>query len=85
MISEPLSKADHAATNIDFDACMAQLMILLTHHSLTRCPNALQPIIERLEHLFRSGDLDFFPEQREVLVKMHKLWLLEQARCEQKH
>lgn len=85
MITEPSAQSHQHTAASDFDANMAQLMVLITHHSLTGCTRALQPILERLEMLFAQAELDFFPEQREVLIKMHKLWLLEQAKGKHKH
>jgi len=57
-----------------FDDLMAKLMVLVTHHSLTQCQGALSPLVERLRQLSSHSELEYYPEQRRVLLKMRQLW-----------
>ncbi len=86
MQEKSLSKVTLRHSNeTDFDAAMAALLTLITHHSLTQCPGATAPIIQRLENLLQNPEIDFFPQQRDVVVKMHRLWLVQQSGCERHH
>ncbi|MFT5135069.1 MAG: hypothetical protein ACI9XU_000938 [Arenicella sp.] len=57
-----------------FDDLMASLFILVTHHSLTQCRESLSPIVERLNLLCRHSEIEYYPNQLKVLVKMRELW-----------
>lgn len=68
-----------------FDAMMAKLLVLVTHHSLTGCRASITPIMHYLNALTSHADLEHFPEQRVVLAKMRQLWMTEQFRTELRH
>lgn len=57
-----------------FDGLMANLMVLITHHSLTQCEGSLKPIVEHLHNLCQHSELEYYPEQMHVLAKMQRLW-----------
>lgn len=86
MQEKSVSKVKICRSNeTDFDAAMAALLTLITHHSLTQCPGATVPIVERLESLLQNPEINFFPQQRDVVVKMHRLWLVQQSGCQRHH
>lgn len=68
----------HSAINTtqeaSFDELMANLFVLITHHSLTQCQKAIPIIVERLEILCRHSEIEYYPHQLTVLAKMHRLW-----------
>ncbi len=57
-----------------FDNLMANLCVLITHHSLTQCNNALPKIVELIHSLTHHGDIECYPNQLKVLIKMQTLW-----------
>ncbi len=57
-----------------FDRPMSDLLVLITHHSLTCCENALPNIIDRIDCLTQHIDIECYPEQLSVLLKMQRLW-----------
>ncbi len=57
-----------------FDELMADLCVLITHHSLTHCDNALPNIIDRIHSLTHHSDIECYPHQLKVLLKMQTLW-----------
>jgi hypothetical protein len=59
----------------DFDDLMASLFVLVTHHSLTNCGCTLSTIVDRLDELCRHPDIELYPQQLKVLLKMRQLWL----------
>ncbi|GAA6136692.1 hypothetical protein NBRC116583_04390 [Arenicella sp. 4NH20-0111] len=58
----------------DFDDLMAGLFVLVTHHSLTQCDNALPQIVDRIHLLTHHVDIECYPNQLKVLLKMQTLW-----------
>ncbi len=75
-------------TNQDFDDLMADLFVLVTHHSLTQCENALPKIVERIHTLTHHDDIECYPNQLKVLLKMQTLWRTKIFRtevCRMKH
>ncbi len=69
-----LQKQQKDTNEISFDELMAQLFVLLTHHSLTQCKASLSPIVERLNCLCRHSEIEHYPEQLKVLAKMRQIW-----------
>ena len=59
----------------DFDELMASLFVLVTHHSLTNHGCTLSAIVEHLDELCRHPDIELYPKQLRVLIKMRQLWL----------
>jgi len=57
-----------------FDGLMASMFVLVTHHSLTQCDASLSPIVERLNELCQHSEIEHYPNQMKVLVKMRQLW-----------
>lgn len=57
-----------------FDDLMANLCVLITHHSLTQCNNALPRIVEQIHLLTHHADMECYPNQLKVLLKMQTLW-----------
>ena len=57
-----------------FDDLMANLFVLVTHHSLTQCEGSLSPIVERLNTLCQHSEIEHYPHQMKVLAKMRQLW-----------
>jgi hypothetical protein len=57
-----------------FDDLMANLFVLVTHHSLTQCQASLRPIVERLNLLCQHSEIEYYPNQLRVLDKMRQLW-----------
>lgn len=66
----------------NFDNLMANLFVLVTHHSLTQCENALPQIVERIHNLTQHADIECYPEQLKVLLKMQTLWRTRLFRSE---
>ena len=67
-LQENTSKED------SFDESMAALFVLITHHSLTQCEHAVPNIVERLDHLCHHSEIEHYPSQMSVLIKMKQLW-----------
>lgn len=69
-------KQDHTDKNEEssFDELMANLFVLLTHHSLTQCEGSLMPIVERLDALCIHSEIELYPNQYRTLAKMRQLW-----------
>ncbi|MGK0374522.1 MAG: hypothetical protein ACJA2E_000991 [Arenicella sp.] len=59
---------------ISYDNLMANLFVLVTHHSLTQCQASLMPIVERLNLLCQHSEIEHYPNQLRVLNKMRQLW-----------
>jgi hypothetical protein len=57
-----------------YDDLMANLFVLVTHHSLTQCQASLMPIVERLNLLCQHSEIEHYPNQLRVLNKMRQLW-----------
>lgn len=57
-----------------FDDLMANLCVLITHHSLTQCHNSLPKIVEQIHRLTQHADIEHYPNQFKVLLKMQTLW-----------
>jgi len=57
-----------------YDDLIASLFVLVTHHSLTQCEASIEPIVTRLNLLCEHGDIEHYPNQRQVLLKMRQLW-----------
>jgi hypothetical protein len=74
MIEVKQHKTHKELNERDFDELMASLFVLITHHSLTQCKASLPPIVERLDELCRPTDIELYPQQFKVLVKMRQLW-----------
>lgn len=75
---QPYAKPDER----NFDQLMADLFVLVTHHSLTQCENALPQIVERIHGLTHHCDIECYPEQLRVLLKMQTLWRTKLFRSE---
>ena len=69
-----------AYEDASFDELMADLFTLLTHHSVTQCETVLPKIIERIHQLTHHLDIECYPNQQRVLLKMNTLWLTRQFR-----
>lgn len=65
-----------------FDELMAGLFALVTHHSLTRCEATLETIVDRLQQLCHHSEIEYFPNQMKVLIKMRQLWRTELFRSQ---
>lgn len=77
----------HSINNADldehsFDDLMASLFVLVTHHSLTQCESALPQIVDRIHHLTNHVDIEYYPNQLKVLLKMNTLWRTKLFRSE---
>jgi len=57
-----------------FDESMAALFVLITHHSLTQCDTAVPNIVECLNDLCDHSEVQLYPKQMKVLIKMRQLW-----------
>lgn len=66
----------------DFDDLMANLFALVTHHSLTQCESVLPQIVERIHGLTHHADIECYPHQLKVLLKMQTLWRTKLFRSE---
>lgn len=58
----------------NFDELMADLFVLVTHHSLTQCETSLPEIVNRIQLLTQHDDIEYYPKQLKVLLKMRTLW-----------
>ena len=65
-----------------FDDLMASLFVLVTHHSLTQCENTLPQIVDRIHSLTHHTDIEYYPNQLKVLLKMQTLWRTKLFRSE---
>lgn len=74
MILDKTHRSDPAEHAQDFDDLMANLFVLITHHSLTQCQASLSHIVERLNRLCHHPDIELYPKQLKVLIKMRQLW-----------
>jgi hypothetical protein len=74
MIEAKQSTMQQEQSERDYDELMASLFVLLSHHSLTQCKASLPPIVERLDELCQHTDIELFPQQLKILVKMRQLW-----------
>jgi hypothetical protein len=72
MLEQHQSKV--AVSEASFDDLMANLFVLVTHHSLTQSQASLSPIVERLNVLCQHSEIEHYPEQLKVLAKMRHLW-----------
>jgi len=68
-----------------FDDLMANLFVLVTHHSLTQCEAALPQIVDRIHNLTQHADIECYPNQLKVLLKMQTLWRTKLFRSEMAH
>ena len=68
-----------------FDDLMANLFVLVTHHSLTQCEAALPQIVDRIHNLTQHADIECYPHQLKVLLKMQTLWRTKLFRSEMTH
>ena len=57
-----------------FDDLMANLFVLITHHSLTQSVEALTLIIDKIDLLCEHSEIEHYPLQLKVLSKMRELW-----------
>lgn len=74
MLKQAASETTAGIADDSFDRLMANLLVLTTHHSLTQCENALPSIVDTLVLLCAHSDLEHYPEQLQVLLKMRRLW-----------
>ena len=74
MQSSKHSNRQELCAETPFDELMAELFALVTHHSLTQCENILPKIIDRIHELTHHGDIEYYPRQLSVLLKMKTLW-----------
>lgn len=58
----------------NFDDLMADLFVIVTHHSLTQCQSVLPRIVDRIHALTHHAEIDCYPKQLQVLLKMQSLW-----------
>ena len=58
----------------NLDELMSSLFVQLTHHSITNCPASAPTIVKLLELLSSHSELEFFPQQQKVIIKMQHLW-----------
>lgn len=72
----------HDIEEADFDDMMANLFVLVTHHSLTQCDSALPKIVEHIHYLVQHADIECYPQQLKVLLKMQNLWRTKLFRIE---
>lgn len=72
--SKPAHTEEHDAQEPRFDDLMAGLFVLVTHHSLTQCEAALPEIVNKLHQLCHHSEIELYPNQMKVLVKMQQLW-----------
>ena len=75
-----MAYAQTATSNAEFDDALSRLLILITHHSLKQEHATLASIVESVDGLLQHPDIEFFPQQQEVLIKMRKLWLMRLAK-----
>lgn len=66
----------------DFDDLVASLFVLVTHHSLTQCESVLPQILDRIHGLTHHADIECYPNQLKVLLKMQTLWRTKLFRSE---
>jgi len=57
-----------------FDDLMANLFVLITHHSLTQSVEAITPIVNKIDLLCEHSEIEHYPLQFKVLSKMRHLW-----------
>ncbi|MCH2191176.1 MAG: hypothetical protein MK188_09655 [Gammaproteobacteria bacterium] len=74
MQSSNHSNQQKLASEAPFDELMAELFTLITHHSLTQCENTLPKIIDRIHDLTQHDEIEYYPQQLNVLLKMKTLW-----------
>lgn len=80
-----ISQVGHHSGDVDdnnFDDLVASLFVLITHHSLTKCESALPQILDRIHELTQHADIECYPEQLRVLLKMQALWRTHLFRAE---
>ena len=82
MQTPQLGKSEYCSDETSFDDLMADLFVLITHHSLTQCENALPKIIKRIHQLIHHLDIECYPQQLKVLLKMETLWRTRLFRSE---
>ena len=58
----------------NLDELMSSLFVQLTHHSITNCPGCAPTIVDLLKQLAAHSELEFFPQQQKVIIKMQHLW-----------
>lgn len=57
-----------------FDDLMANLLLLVSHQTLAPCSLSLPSIVERLQELCAHSELEHYPRQMRVLIKMQQFW-----------
>lgn len=73
------SKPSNPTSNgADFDIAVAELLILITQHSVSGCPQALTPLIYHIEVLCAQPEIEFFPHQQRALLQIRKFWQRQQ-------
>ena len=72
--SNAISAEDRETQELSFDDLMANLFVLVTHHSLTQCEASLPIIVDRLHQLCHHSEIELYPNQMKVLAKMQQLW-----------
>lgn len=82
MQTPQLGNPEHFSEDESFDDLMADLFVLVTHHSLTQCDSALPKIIKRIRQLTHHLDIECYPRQFKVLLKMESLWRTRLFRSE---
>ena len=65
---------DSAADEAGFDDLMADLFVIVTHYSLTQCQSVLPRIVDRIHALTHHAEIEYYPNQLKVLLKMQSLW-----------
>jgi len=70
-------------TERPFDELMAELLSLMTEHSLTYDNGMINPLLSKLNELCQHSEIEFFPRQHLVLTKMRKLWQLKLFKLKQ--
>ncbi|MEM7360165.1 MAG: hypothetical protein AAF431_13775 [Pseudomonadota bacterium] len=81
LIEDDIKKIDTAEAQNSYDQLIASLFVLLTHHSLTHSDDSADAIVSKLNILCEHSDIEYYPDQHRVFLKMRKLWRIKQFKA----
>ena len=63
--------------SLELDKMIANLMVLISHHSFTQCNFCLEDIIVKLDKILQHNEIKRFPQQLFAFTRMNQLWRLK--------
>lgn len=82
LLEDSIKEIDASDSQTSYDSLIAALFVLLTHHGLTQSEDSANAIVARLNSLCEHTDIEYYPNQQRVFLKMRKLWRIKQFRSE---